>query len=394
MTPASGPPPRFPRNRPWLCLAGAALVLAEPVLAEPAFVQNGTAGFVVSDIKYALAQDDKAPGEVAGACPHGMSQNWVEIYEATPAGKRRKGESDKDYGERVERDSMQLATASDGRNLCMNPEAGAPDPHFRTLESNHIRADGIPMDGGDTVRNQFFHVVGCSRSFQPTGLSNTFATEMLTGSWGILITLKGVHNLTNDKDVEVGIFANADPIELSPDRKPLAYATYAVDQDARFRARTHGHIENGVLTSDPVDFRFRSVVNGMHFERPLRHARLRATISADGTLTGYLSGYTPVDDMYNFQFGYRNGTDNAGKPAPVPLRLHTGMGAARVLGYTCPGAYFALQQYADGDRDPQTGRYTSISTQYRIAAIPASVVDVPTQSANATHGEKSAPHGQ
>ena len=121
-------------NRPWVRLAGASLVLAGPVLAEPQFVQNGTAGFVVTDIKYALAQGDKAPGEVAGACPHGMSLNWAEIYAATPTGKRHKGESDKDYGERVEHDSQQLATASDGRNLCLNPEAGAPDPHFRTLE--------------------------------------------------------------------------------------------------------------------------------------------------------------------------------------------------------------------------------------------------------------------
>src|SRR3546814_8918148 len=79
---------------------------------------------------------------------------------------------------------------------------------------------------------------------------------MLTGSWGILITLSGVDDIRNDDDVEVGFFANADPIQLSPLRAPLSYGTYAIDQDPRFRAKAHGRIKDGVLTSDPVDVRF------------------------------------------------------------------------------------------------------------------------------------------
>ena len=46
--------------------------------------------------------------------------------------------------------------------------------------------------------------------------------------------------------------------------------------------------------------------------------------------------------MYDFQFGYRNGKNGKGELGPLPLRLGTGNGAARVLGYTCPGIYFAL----------------------------------------------------
>jgi len=96
--------------------------------------------------------------------------------------------------------------------------------------------------------------------------------------------------------------------------------------------------------------------------------------------------------MYDMAYGYRNGKNGAGQLAPLPLRFGTANGAARVLGHTCQGAYYALQQYADGDLDPQTGRYTSISTQYRITAIPAFVVDVATQSSNAKLIEKANPH--
>lgn len=390
----------------------ASLSMPFPVSAQTSFVQNGTAGFVVSDIKYALAED----AAKTGACTKGMSLNPAEIFAKAPQGKRRKGESEEQYTHRLDQGAMEISTAPNGQNLCLNPEAGKPDPYFRTVDSANIPADGIDLDGVDSradqpasggtcshqdfaglngeqgVDNQFYRVVGCTRSWQSSGLANSFATEMLTGSWGILITLSGVDDIHNDDSVEVGIFANADPMQLSPNRTPLAYATYAIDQDPRFRAKTKGRIKDGVLTTDPVDVRFHWTVNSLRLERPLQHARLRLTISEDGVLNGYLAGYTPVEAMYDMHYGYRNGKNGSGDLAPLPLRLHTGVGAARVLGHTCQGAYFALYQYADGDRDPQTGRCTSISTQYRISAIPAFVVDVATQSANAKLVDKAKAH--
>jgi hypothetical protein len=42
----------------------------------------------------------------------------------------------------------------------------------------------------------------------------------------------------------------------------------------------------------------------------------------------------------------------------------------------------AAWQSAGGDRDPKTGQCSSISTQYRIKAIPAFVVDSATESVN------------
>ena len=50
-------------------------------------------------------------------------------------------------------------------------------------------------------------------------------------------------------------FANADPIQLSPTREPLPWATYSMHPESRFHARTRGAIRDGVLTSEPVDLR-------------------------------------------------------------------------------------------------------------------------------------------
>src|ERR1044072_3951140 len=144
---------------------------------------------------------------------------------------------------------------------------------------------------------------------------------MLTGSWGILIELDGVEDIRNDDSVAVGIFANADPIQLSPNRNPLAYATYAIDQDPRFRAKTKGRIKDGVLTTDPVDVRFHSITNSLRLERPLQHARLQLTLSKDGVLSGYLAGNTPVEAMYDYQFGYRSGKNAQGALAALPLQI-------------------------------------------------------------------------
>jgi hypothetical protein len=197
--------------------------------------------------------------------------------------------------------------------------------------------------------------------------------------------------MRNSKNVEVGIYANADPIQLSPTREALPNATYAMDQDPRFRATTHGRIVNGVLTTDPVDVRFHKITNGIYLERPLQDARLRVTFTADGGMDGILAGYTPVDDLYDFQYGYRNGKDAKGGPAPLQLRTISSIGQAAVLGHTCQGAYFAMKQLADGHRDPKTGQCSALSTQYRFKAIPAFVVDTATQSVNSALDKAGAP---
>jgi hypothetical protein len=366
-------------------------------------IRNGEAGFVVTEIAYALGPD----AEGSGACPKGMTAGvpgLMEAYAKTPAGMRREGESDQAYERRI---SRAVHTAPTGENICMHPELAPADPGYQMVSGKGLKVPGIDLDGqvsgsgrraqGDTcahedfagpngesgVDNQWYRVIGCTTGFQSTGQANGWQIEMYTGSWGILISLKGVDDVRNDSDIEVGIHANADPIQLSAARAALPFATYAVHRDPRYRATTRGRIVNGVLTIDPVDVRFLNVVNSMNDDRVLRDARLRLTFTADGGMEGFLAGYTPVEDMYNVQFGARVSRNAKGELAPERLRLQTSMGRAGALGHTCNGAYQALYKAADGHRDQKTGRCTSISTQYRIRVAPAFVVDVPTQSVNA-----------
>ena len=363
------------------------------------FVRGGEAGFVVTDFAYALGPDTQN----TNACPHGMSWDVSQAFAATPEGKRRPGEDDEAYGKRLEDGGKRISATPDGKNYCLHPALAPTDIHAQILVAPSARADGIDLDGrvsrsaedartgrldfvgrdgAQGIDNQFWRAVGCNRSYQSSGPSNGFATEMYTGSWGILIKLGKVDDLRNDDDVEVGIFANADPIQLSPTRKALEYATYAMDQDPRFRASTRGRLANGVLTTDPVDVRFHHVVNGMYLERPLRDARIKATLTPQGVLKGYLAGFTPVVELYDYQFGFRTAKDAAGKPSPPARVLGSSNGAARVLGHTCHGIWQSLHKLADGHPEPGSGAFTSISTQYRFEARPAFVVDIETRGSN------------
>lgn len=377
----------------FVALAAGYLLWSEKGSARDpnALVRDGEIGFVLTDFGYALGPDS----EETDFCPDGMSLNLVEAFQMMPEGARRPGETDDGYGKRIEAGGQALAFAPDGRNYCVNPEIAPPDPYYRILQKTGLTVEGLNLDGKVSpksdfvapdgtpgVDNQLYRLVGCSKSFQSTGQSNSFGSTMATGEWGILIGLKDVDDLRNDDHVEVGLYANADPMQLSPTREPLAYASYALDQDPRFRATTTGRIKDGILTTDPVDVRFHSVVNSMHLERPLRDARLRATLSPDGTLSGIMAGFTPVEALYNYQFGYRDGKDGAGNLSPAPLRMGSANGAARVLGHTCPGVYQAMYKLADGHPDKATGRNTSISTQYYFKAANAFLLDVETGSAN------------
>lgn len=381
------------------CLAGSLGLIG---WAHAQTAKNDQLGFVVSHIAYALSKD----ASETGACPNGMTKGYAnpgDVFVDHPELRQQEGELEDKYNRRVYGQAMNDPSI---KNLCLNPELGKPDPNFRTVTGKDVPADGIDLDGQDShikgtpvpgsgahddfrglngergVDNQFYRLVGCSKSFQSTGQSNTWEVEMYTGSWGILLTLKGAGDLHNAKDVEVGIYANADPIQLSPTREALPNATYAAEQDPRFRATAHGRIVNGVLTTDPIDVRFHWIVNSIHLERTLTKARLHMTLSPDGGMEGILGGYTPLDDLYNFQYGFGNGKDAKGDAAPLRLRTVSSIGQARVLEHTCNGAYYAMKQLADGDCNVKTGQCTSISTQYRIKAIPAFVVDAATHSVN------------
>ncbi len=382
-------------------LGAAALVtfaaLPREAESQSNFVQDGGAGFIVTQFGFVLARDS----EEIGSCPDGRAQSYGAIAADMPEGARQDGEDDSAYAQRIRQMARTLMVTEDGQGACLNPQDAPAVPHHSVTGQNVVIDGGLDLDGqvsrsggrpaagtcahddfrgasGETgIDNQFYRVVGCINAYQPTGPIG----EGGGGNNGaILISLSGIDDIRNDDEVEVGIYANADPIQLSPNREALPHATYAMTQNPQQRSTTTGRIVNGVLTTDLFDFRMPHEINAMLMERTFRDMRIRATIAADGAIEGYMGGYTMVEDIYNAHFSFSRAVDADGMPAR--RRAGSAAGAAGTLGYTCQGVYASLLENADGHRDPETGRCTSISTQYRFRAIPAFLVDVETRGAN------------
>ncbi|WP_439133318.1 hypothetical protein [Pseudomaricurvus sp.] len=319
-----------------------------------------------------------------------MSESYksrIEGFVDRPDIQQKPGESAQDFRRRAGR--MMYGV----KNFCQNPELGEPNPTFHAVTGKNVPVYGIDLDGEDSqgsgacahtdfsgmngetgVDNQFFRVFGCMKGYQSSGQGNEFGTEMLTGSWGILIKVSGIDDVHNDDSVKVGIYANGDPIRLSPTRDPLDYGTYAIHSAPRFQSETTGKIVDGVLTTEPVEVRFPNITNAMFVDRILEETRLQVNIAEDGKLEGYLAGYSPVENVYDANIGFRNAKAASGEPSPLQRIVGAGFGKAGAMGYTCEGVYHSLYKHADGHPDPETGRCNSISTQYRIQAIPAFVV--------------------
>ena len=362
------------------------VVLPVATLAQPDFVRDGEAGFVVTYIAYALSRD----AEETGACPSGMNQSYQdprEVYANLPPIEKQVGEGYEELERRV-RDIA--GRAPEVKSHCLYPELASPDPDYRTVGGDDVPVFGIDMDGRDStlaqpaapgscphedlpgingqvgIDNQYFRVMGCNPGYQSTGQGNMFNTAMLTGSWGMLIKLNGVDDLQNDEEVEVSIYANGDPIRLSPAREPLAYATYTVHRESRFYAgATRGRIVDGVLRTEPVDVRIPYDVNAMFVDRVLLDAQLQVALDdldVDNKIEGYLAGYAPIEEQYDLEIGFRDarvGTEENSEPSPFRRMVGAGIGKAGAMGYTCEGVYYAYYEHADGHPDPETGKCTS-----------------------------------
>ena len=89
-------------------------------------------------------------------------------------------------------------------------------------------------------------------------------------------------------------------------------------------------------------------------------------LQPDGGLKGLLGGYWDIEQVYE-----------------TYARQATRSGAFFV-GFRCPALYAGLVSSADRYPDPESGACTAVSTTFRIAAIPAFVVEPPSLSVHAS----------
>jgi hypothetical protein len=276
-----------------------------------------------------------------------------------------------------------------GENVCRNPEA-VPDPQMLTLAGD--RNDGLDLDGFQDdkatspytcahkqyngadgrvgVDNQVGRMHACLSGVREKGtLVPYFTQTMRNGMWSMLIDVSGVDDRHNDAEVTVDIYAGDDTMVKDPNGQVLSGASLTPKSDPMFHRQLQGAIRDGVLQTDVIDdlvipdIMLSNRLPPMRIERP----RLRLTLRDNGTAEGYLGGYIDA------------------KQYTVPQKSNNGEGE-QYTGVTCDGIYYAATKFADGGRDPATGQCHTLSTAFRIEAIPAFVVHPDSQPVRAFVG--------
>jgi hypothetical protein len=346
----------------------------------PAPPANGEMGFVVSVVVQPVIQEP-------AACPQGPQPKLREAYLLRQTPEERARLSLKENEAELTRRWQADVVGPNNTNICTNPDM-FERPMFRTVQSP--RAWGLDLDvgvdpaetcaneeftsptGETGIDNQEYRVMGCTLEWRGTdGIAGDQEIGMrqflASGEWTQVILLRGVDSLTNDPDVTV-IYGN------TPDRpmvdstgKFLPGASFTIsDKPPRHRNQLKGRIVDGVLTTEPADIVLTQTwgqggardIRGNRTRYDMRRGRLRLQFQPDGSLTGMLAGYKPVFDVIH-------------SPAIG------GIGSATTAGIDCAAELRTLRHYADGLKNPKTGKCEGVSSAMRMAAIPAFVNDVP-----------------
>lgn len=270
-----------------------------------------------------------------------------------------------------------------GVSICNIPHA-YDDPPLRTVQSSIAygrNLDGRVSDGSDAencgavnftspdgmpgVDNQLYRVMGCIDSFRRDAEFAGGAMEdyhigaYRDGEITTLMEIRDVDDVYNDDEVEVGIYSSHDPTLYDSEKRGISRASLTVTDNLLWHNKARGRIENGVLITEPFDLRLKFGWTGRPAEYVIKDVRIHLTLNPDGSASGDLAGYFDLKHAYWHNF-------------------HDEQGALQVAnGYTCPAVWTALQQHADGHRDPETGQCRSISTAMRIEAVPAFVIHPP-----------------
>ena len=370
--------------------------LASPAEGEaapaklPAPPANGEMGFVVTTFVEPVSQGPDA-------CPQGTSPKLRDAYLAQQTPEERARLSLKENEAELTRRWQTDTIGPGGTNICSQPDMFPNRPGLHTVQSKY--AWGLDLDGDSTgkigghasnadtcehenfqtptgeqgIDNQAYRVMGCNLEWR--GVDGIAGDQevgmkqfMVSGEWTQVILLRGVNSLVRDDNVEV-IYAN------TPDRpmvdsmgKFLPGGSFSIsDKPPRNRNVLRGRIQNGVLTTDIADIKLTQTwgqggardIRGNRSKYDFRKGRLRLVFQPDGTATGLVGGYRPVFDL-------------------IQSPSIGGIGSAVVAGIDCAATLSTLRKYADGLRDPRTGKCTGVSSANRIQAIPAFVNDLNT----------------
>ena len=321
-------------------------------------------------------------------CPMGFERSVEELWLATllPAERERlqRPENATEYAQGWKDDFI---TGPGGENVCNNPKSFLTDPRhpvYRGVQSTvafGLNLDGTTdgratpnscahpkfegLNGELAVDNQLYRALGCVKVYDgdirlrggdtPAEQRTRHALDLY------LIELRGLDDLRNDDDVEVGIYSTEDLSQRSSAGTELPHQSFRVTPNPRWRTHTKGRIVDGVLTTDVIEVMYLSWqipttgAFGQASEHEFHDVRFRVSLQPDGTMSGIMGAYRPIENI------------------TTEGRCCKSM--ASVANHDCASEHKTFVAMADGYPDPQNGGMcTMLSAAQRVEGIPAFVI--------------------
>ena len=323
-------------------LLATAAVLAPPVCAAEGTAPAGrTIAYVATNLSWALQSTPEMT-----ECPNGLNDGVREQFKLLFPDVASHQRTFVDTQLRRQVESYHPTAAPDALPF---REGEGPVAPGLDLDGVDGPQDFTSPDGERGIDNQMHRVLSCIANYRaPDGPIRFFEDEMvLRENYNrIIIQLTSVDSLAEDPDVDVMIFRGRDKVLVDAGGlKALPGGTQRIDTHwgTRYIRRTHGRIEKGVLSTEPVDLRYPWDAFYMPTDQYMWGARLHLALTPESA-EGLVAGYTDVETWYlhmlrNWSAHYQSYGKSSG-----------------------PSIYKAMRRLADAIPDPVTGANRAISS--------------------------------
>jgi hypothetical protein len=313
-------------------------------------------------------------------CPQGFAVDAVRLYlnQLSPEKRNevtRNGTADLISDRTLNR--LAMARGPNGEDVCWNPTL-ARDPPMRTVGGRKglgFDLDGVGSntktpntcahqnfvspDGKKTgIDNQWYRLIGCTQGWRVLSdgyIEKNVAAELRDAGHTLLIEVTKVDNPRNDNDVGVNFYQAVEYLmkDASGSGEIVVGATFHPADE--FKHTTKGRIQDGVLTTEPIDFKFALTGNTIRIHYYIRGMRLELALGPESRrVSGLVGGYFDLASMHDYM---------------AKMSQFTGLAH-----FSCPAMYAAATEFADGYPDPATGRCTALSAAFNIQAVSAFIV--------------------
>jgi hypothetical protein len=322
-------------------LAVAAFLATVAARADGVAPEGNSIAYVATNLSWALQSTPEM-----SECPRGLNDGVREQFKLLFPEAEGQDRVFEDTQLRRQVESYHPTVAPDALPFL---EGEGPVAPGLDLDGAQGAEDFTSPDGRAGIDNQMHRVLGCIANYRgPDGPIRFFEDEMvLRENYNrIIVQLNGVDSLADDPAVDVMIFRGRDKVLVDAGGlKALPGGTQRIDTrwGSRYIRHTRGRIENGVLTTEPVDLLYPWDAFYMPTDQFMWGARLRLTLAPESA-EGLVAGYTDVETWYmhmlrNWSAHYQSYGKSSG-----------------------PSIYKAMRRLADALPDPETGANRAISS--------------------------------